>query len=388
MAGKITLPVRDASAASRTMSAYEDDTGGVSPVNVSGNFGQVYKDGFNGSSLNATEWDSAIGSGGTISVSGGALVMGSGTTANAVTSVTLKRIFTFPLRLSICLTLSQRIANQSFLISMVSVDPVTGVEDGQEEAAWLFDGTTATNAKFRVRTGGVAIDSAAQTVLTTASNSVWEMEPDLDCAWWHNGAVDTTSGRSYTFRKHIGSPNPRRTYKVKISWVNAGTAPASNTNATIQYIAIGDHQKMSVELAGSRGLTAVTGQHVPVAVTGGVSATSTPTGNLYWNESTTLLAASAAMTGTSRDTGIAAGSAHRYREFSAFGYCSSVSGTMRIEGSNDNTSWYPLTAETAVAANTPVHLSVPVATRYHRAIFTNGASAQTGTFRFNTAYFI
>lgn len=388
MTGKIRLPVRDAAAASRNMSAYEDDRGDISSVNVSGNYGQVYKDGFNGAVLNPAEWGSSIGVGGAIWVSGGALVIGAGTTAGAVTSVTLKRLFTFPLRMSLCLSLSQRIANQSFQVSLVSVDPDTGIEDGQEEAAWLFDGTTATNAKFRVRTGGTAIDSAAQTVLTTASNSVWEMEPDIDCSWWHNGAVDTTSGRSYTFRKHIGSPNPRRTYKVKLSWVNGGTAPASNTNATIQYIAIGDHQKMAVELTGGRGLTPLTAQSIPVNVVGGVSATSTPSGNQYWNESVTLLAVSAAMTGAARDVAIAAGSAHRYREFGAFGYCSSVAGTMRIEGSNDNASWYPLTAETAVAANTPVHLSVPVTTRYHRAVFTNGAAAQTGTFRFNTAYFI
>lgn len=386
MTGKIRLPVRDAAAASRNMSAYEDDRGDISPVNVSGNYGQVYKDGFNGTALNPAEWSSAIGAGGAVAVGGGALVIGSGTTAGAVTSVTLQRLFTFPLRMSLCLALSQRIANQSFLVSLVSVDPDTGIEDGQEEAAWLFDGTTATNAKYRVRTGGTAIDSAAQTVLTTASNSVWEMEPDIDCTWWHQGAVDTTSARSYTFRKHIGSPNPRRTYKVKLSWVNGATAPASNSNATIQYIAIGDHQKMAVELTGGRGTAGISGQQIPVVMTGGV--TNTPSGNQFWNESTALLGASASFAGTSRDTSVAQGSNHRFREFNAFAYCSSVPGTMRIEGSNDNSSWYPLTADVAVAANTPVYLSVPVTTRYHRAVFTNGAAAQTGTFRFNTAYFI
>lgn len=386
MPGKLEIPVRDAAAASRTMLAYEDDTGGLSPVNVSGNYGQVYKDGFNGSSLNAAEWDSSIGAGGAISVAGGALTIGSGTTANAVTSVLLKRIFSFPLRASFCLTLSQRIANQTFLVSLVSVDPDTGVEDGQEEVAWLFDGTTVTNGKFRVKTGGTVIDSAAQTILTTASNSVFEFEPDLDCVWLHQGAVDTVAGRSYTFRKHIGSPNPRKAYKLKLSWVNGATAPASNTNAVIQYVAIGDHQKQAVEITGGRGNTPNGAQATPVAVTNSLSVTATPAGAIYYNETTTLLAASATFTGTSRDTAIAAGSSHRYQDFCAFAHCSSVAGTMRIEASNDNTTWYPVTADTAVAANTPVMLTVPVLTRYHRVVFINGAAAQTGGFRVNSGY--
>jgi len=384
--GKLEIPVRDAAAASRTMLAYEDDTGGLAPVNVSGNYGQIYKDGFNGASLNAAEWDSSIGAGGAIAVGSGALTIGSGATANAVTSVTLKRIFSFPLRMSICLTLSQRIANQTFLVSLVSVDPDTGIEDGQEEVAWLFDGTTVTNGKFRVRTGGTAIDSAALTILTTASNSVFEIEPDLDCVWLHQGAVDTVAGRSYTFRKHIGSPNPRKSYKLKLSWVNGGTAPASNTNAVIQYVALGDHQKQAVELTGGRGLTANSAQQISVAVGNTVGVTATPNGSIFWNETTTLLAASATFTGTSRDVGVAAGSNHRYQDFNAFAHCSSVAGTMRIEASNDGTTWYPVTPDTPVAANTPVSLTVPVLTRYHRVVFINGASAQTGGFRVNSGY--
>ena len=52
-------------------------------------------------------------------------------------------------------------------------------------------------------------------------------------------------------------------------------------------------------------------------------------------------------------------------------------GTVRVEKSTDNTTWRRATADIAVAANVPQQLEVLVTTRYMRAVYVNGASAQT-----------
>ena len=105
---------------------------------------------------------------------------------------------------------------------------------------------------------------------------------------------------------------------------------------------------------------------------------------IFWNESATAQAISATVTGTSRDCGAASGAAMRYSAFNV-ATLADQAGTVRIEGSNDNTSWYRLTVDTAVAANTPVILSIPVTTRYHRTVYVNGGVAQT-LFRLNSSY--
>lgn len=125
----------------------------------------------------------------------------------------------------------------------------------------------------------------------------------------------------------------------------------------------------------------------PAAVAGQAvaqSGTWTVRNNIFYNESTTAQAASATVTGTSRDVGTAAAAAQQYTAFNAFAFADQA-GTMRIEVSNDNTTWRRATADTAVAANTAVILSVPVMTRYHRVVYVNGATLQTA-FMLNSSY--
>ena len=106
--------------------------------------------------------------------------------------------------------------------------------------------------------------------------------------------------------------------------------------------------------------------------------------NIFYNDSSTAQAASATLTGTTRDVGVAAAAAHRYSAFNAMAFAD-VAGSMRIEVSNDNSTWRRATADTAVAANTPVIMSIPVMTRYHRVVYVNGATAQ-GAFMLNTSF--
>lgn len=120
------------------------------------------------------------------------------------------------------------------------------------------------------------------------------------------------------------------------------------------------------------------------SIGGTVSANATAQNNVFYNDSTTAQAAAATVTGTSRDVGVAAATVHRYTAFNAAAFADQA-GTLRIECSNDNTTWRRATADTAVAAGAVVYLSVPVMTRYHRAVFINGATAQTA-FMLNTSY--
>jgi hypothetical protein len=345
-----------------------------------------FRDSFPGSSLNAANWDSSIGSGGSVSVTAGTLVMSSGANASVETSVLSKETFTVPFRVGFQLTMSQRIANQTFLVEAVSVNATTGVPDGLHSAAWLFDGTTVTQAKYRVQNSGVTpLDSAASTVVTTAGTGVYELEPFADEVWFHSSVLDTTNGRSNSYRRHQQIPDPNALYKIRLRWINGATPPASTTTATLQYVACQDYAELTAEITAGRGQS-VAGQALAVAVTTmpTVAANATSQDNIYFNDSTTAQAASATLTGTSRDVGIAAGSVHRYSAFNASAFADQA-GTLRIECSNDNTTWRRATADTAVAANAVVYLSVPVMTRYYRAVYVNGATLQTA-FMLNTSF--
>lgn len=125
----------------------------------------------------------------------------------------------------------------------------------------------------------------------------------------------------------------------------------------------------------------------PIISVGG-SVTNTNNANIFYSESVTPLAANASAPLTTRDTAAAltagVSAAHRYSAFNAFAFADQA-GTMKIECSQDNVTWRPMTASVVVAANTPVILSVPVMARYHRVVYANGATLQTA-FMLNSSY--
>lgn len=227
-----------------------------------------FRDSFTEANIRADYWDTVIGAGGALSQSAGTLIMGSGTTATAETSILSKEVFTVPFRLSIGLTLSQRIANQTFIVEMVSVNPTTGVPDGLHAAALHFDGVTATQAKYVVQNGGITpLISAAVTFSTTAAGSMYELEPFADEAWFHSGTLDATSGRVNSYRRHQQIPDPNAVYKIRLRWLNGATAPASTTNTTVQYLAVQDYAELTAEITAGRGQT-TPGQGLGVNITG------------------------------------------------------------------------------------------------------------------------
>lgn len=216
-----------------------------------------FRDSFSGAALDLTKWDQVLGTGGTIAVANSTLTFGSGNTANAEHSILSKETFTIPFRVGIGLTLSQRIANQSFFVEAVSVDPSTGVPDGKHKVGWLFDGTSATQAKYETQNGGFTVlQSAASAVVTTAGGGFYEIEPFSDETWWHSTILDSGSGRINSYRRHQQTPDPNAVFKLRLRWLNAGTAPASSTNAVVQFLSVIDYAELTAEITAGRGQAA------------------------------------------------------------------------------------------------------------------------------------
>lgn len=239
-----------------------------------------FRDSFSGASLDTTKWDSTTGSGASITQSGGALTLASGTTANSETFIQSKETFTIPFRVVIGLTLSQRIANQTFWVEAVSVNATTGVPDGNHCVAWRFDGTTATNAIYEVQNGGLArLASAASTIVTTASGGVYELEPFADEAWFHSGTLDATTGRANSYRRHQQIPDPNAVFKIRLRWLNGATPPASSTNAVVQFLAVQDYAELTAEITAGRG-NAVAGTALGVQLTTAIPAGTALIGNV------------------------------------------------------------------------------------------------------------
>jgi len=227
-----------------------------------------FRDSFTAAAIRTDYWDTAIGTGGTLSQSAGTLIMGSGTTANAETSVLSKEVFTVPFRLSIGLVLSQRIANQTFIVEMVSVNATTGVPDGQHAAAFHFDGTTATLGKYVVQNGGLTpLISGASALATTAGGGIYEIEPFADETWFHSGTLDSAAGRQNSYRRHQQIPDPNAVYKIRLRWLNGAVAPASSSTATVQYLAVQDYAELTAEITAGRGQTTA-GQGLGVNIIG------------------------------------------------------------------------------------------------------------------------
>lgn len=232
-----------------------------------------FRDSFAGSSVNTEKWAVATAGDMAISVSGGQLQMNSGVQASVESYLLSKETFTIPMRMTIALTLSQRLANQEFWVELVSVDS-EGVPDGLNRVAWEFDGTTATQAKYVVQNSGVApLISAAVTVTTTVSGGIYELEPFADESWFHSGVLDSTNARAVSYRRHQQSPDPNATYKLRLWFVNLVTPPASATTASIQYVCVTDYAELTAEITAGRG-QATAGQAMGVIVTGGSLSTS------------------------------------------------------------------------------------------------------------------
>lgn len=203
--------------------------------------------------LDTAKWDLVVGSGMNVVASNG-FVLTTGVNTNVESYILSKEVFTIPMRVSVGLTLSQRIVNQGFYIELISVDPVTLVPDNKNIAAWKFDGTSAVSNQYRVTNSGAAVqDSAYLTTTTTAGGGLFEIEAFTDEAWFHSNIVDNAVARAASFRKHLRIPDPNALYKLRIRAINGGTAPTSTTTMTISYASIEDYAEVMAEITAGRG---------------------------------------------------------------------------------------------------------------------------------------
>jgi hypothetical protein len=122
---------------------------------------------------------------------------------------------------------------------------------------------------------------------------------------------------------------------------------------------------------------------VPISSTALTTIAANSTLTTFNNDSVTPLTSSSTFTGSARDVGVAAGAVVGVGYFNGF-FLADQSGTARIDCSNDNATWY--TGATApLVASTPLILTVPVMTRYHRIVLVNSTVAQS-TLKINTSY--
>jgi hypothetical protein len=350
---------------------------------------------FSGSTL-PTEWNVLQqGNGTSVTVANSVLTIAAGTGAGATAIIRCTNKFRIKAYTRFVVSLSQRIANQNVYLELTNAA-------GTTYARYDFNGTTATTVQCQTANQGTANTAISVTCPITANYGTFDIYCDTNDVVFSSVASNSNTVKAgiATFDRLILDPD--EDYFVQVRVVNGVTAPASNTNINIDAVVLQDLTGLKVDIIRGDGTASVSnaapvqvlnaplvGQSGVWTVQPGNTANTTPwlvapANNAFYNETTSAQAASATFTGTSRDIGAAASILHRYSAFNAAVFAN-VAGSVRIEMSNDGTTWRRATADTAVAANNPVFLSIPTTTRYHRAVYVNGAAAQTA-FMLNTSY--
>lgn len=196
--------------------------------------------------------------------------------ANTNSWLLSKQAFTLPLKVGVCFSLSQRIANQTFYIELVSVNSATGLPDGKHKVGWLIDGTTATQAKYSSAFNGAQLDSAAVTVNSTASLAILEIEAAHDETNFRSVTVESTAAKPQGYRRNRKLPDPTALYKLRIRAVNGASAPASATTLTVDYVFIEDYSDSIVEFLNKGSSVAADSVPVQCVNTASVSVTNSP----------------------------------------------------------------------------------------------------------------
>lgn len=333
---------------------------------------------FTGTAL-PTDWNIVeLGSGQTVTVASSVMAIAAGVNANEAATVRCTKPIRTKFYARFIAQLSQRIVNQNIYLEVTNAA-------GTTFARYDFNGVTATSAQAQTGNGGTTNTAVTATVPTTASYASFDIYADATNVLFSSVAANTNSAKSGVIDFDRNALDPNEDYYVQIRVLNGATAPATGTTVNIDAVILQDLTGVSVNIVRGDG-TAAIANSTPVQVLSmpTVAANAVAQNNVFYNESVTAQAAGATVTGTARDTAVAALSVHRYSAFNASAFADQA-GTLRIEVSNDNVTWRRATADTAVAANAVVVLTVPVMTRYHRAVFVNGATLQTA-FMLNTSF--
>lgn len=211
--------------------------------------------------------------------------------ANTNSWLLSKQAFTLPLKVGVCFSLSQRIANQTFYIELVSVNSATGLPDDKHKVGWLINGTTATQARYYSAFNGAQLDSAAVTVNSTASLAILEIEAAHDETNFRSVTVESTAAKPQGYRRNRKLPDPTALYKLRIRAVNGASAPASATTLTVDYVFIEDYNDSIVEFLNKGSSLAADSVPVLCVNTANVSITTTSSGG-YTSKNKLISAAS------------------------------------------------------------------------------------------------
>jgi len=200
----------------------------------------------------------SISAGATITVTNGQAVFASGTGASEVSYIA--RLIDVPaLVANAQITLSQRIANQSFYVGLADNPNPTLAKS---YSLFLFDGTRNTTAKLitarnpsTVPTGG-EIQTTSLTISATSSAAEYRLELLRDRAMaFQNDSLKGTN--------KIALPAQSDMMYFVCAWVNGATPPATSTTATLDFVQVANNNELAVSF--------ITREAQPVKITDGTN---------------------------------------------------------------------------------------------------------------------
>lgn len=285
-----------------------------------------------------------------------------GTNANAQTILRSKVSFQMPFKVGAIIKASQRIANNSMIIEVVS-------EDGVDFARWTLDGTSNTTATVLTANNSSVGIAASMGSDSSTSYGLYEIEPCIDEVWFSTRAVDNGTARYNSTFRNYRIPDPSKEYYIQIRILNGATAPSSSTTFSIDNISVMDTTELNADVSG-RG-DASTGRAVSVVV--GSNVNMYPVALASTVDSTTNQTANQTSAFSAKDATLSP----QVKELVVTCY-SDQAATLNVQGSTDGgTTWVNL-ATTPVTAGMASHLVVPISgIRHYRVSTTMGATAST-----------
>lgn len=251
---------------------------------------KAWRNEFPGAALNPEIWKVVSqGAGQSYSLAAGELTINAGVNASEEFILRTVGTVSIPFRAWFIGRLSQRIINQEIRLEAINAA-------GDMVAGWLIDGTTAASAKHYAANSGNLGVSAAVSIVTTAANSILELEMFPDEFWAISRIADSAAGRQQSFCRTLKIPDPEQEYFLQVRVTNLATPPASNTQVILGAVAVQDINELSVEVTGGRGDNA-NAKAVAVAVAGTLAVSNaTLTGSISYGAGSNSKVISAAGT--------------------------------------------------------------------------------------------
>lgn len=260
----------------------------------------------------------------------------------------------------------------------------------------LVTGVTATNVAWDVQRNGWAAGDTTATINTTASpGTILQNEITGRDVFLMDSVRATSVQPNFTTRasRYENIPEPTTQFYVFLWSFNGTTAPASTTTWTLGHVSVEQFPNQSFYIQGLRAQGQQNALPVTFANTSQTVALGSSTNRagftaahgIWWDDSSTVLAANATFTGTSRDllvtaTATAFANAATFASELRISAESDQTGTLWLEVSRDNTNWRRVkSVATAAVTGGGFYAEIVHAPswRYARVGFTNGATLQT-----------